>query len=645
MTLPGAVLKVALEKGPFDTLNPIDFTDLSDRLLSVSTDRGRDDVLEDFRPGRLRVLLDNSDGLLDPQNPSGLVYEGDEKGFPLCPVTLDLVWSGTEYRRFTGYLGEECWKWSPNPYGPASAVELVAMDQLGYSPEFPNNVWHMILRQLGVASEKPYWHLQMDTGLPVVGDGSEIKNRSGSGGVATFSSPLALLGRSTNLQSGIASPALQMPEDSYLTCEAADVMPDGDELNLTAMLWWKHGDGSGLAADAMVAQMVAPGGGTVRWTVEVDTSGVAQINTYDSGGTLVDSDSITNPLGRWDNQTWHLVVVRFTSGNNLDVWFGGYQATLSATSTVYESDLLIGPSGATNTYVDEVFVVRRSITDDEVAGTFLTASYFSAWMGYSHADALGAMLEASGKIVSVDDTDEWHVPAPDPDWFFGGIQGPNSLPSTLAEAALLVAGPFGARWATRDGYLRVRTVTSLSDATYAAHYATVSATFTDEDATLGAGEYRHAGIEVSGYRLDRILNRVGVRFYYLTSAGDFTTMTLGAVVAEDDASHARYGLRAYEELQPVAWYGWTIAASAADEILDRYSTPRVEIGQRLYLDATTDPALAEWLCETCELELAVDVIYTPYDQSPRTVSGVNIQREQMELTPTSFTASLGVAKS
>jgi len=639
VTLPGAILKVALTKGPFDSVSSGDFTDLSDRLLEVSTDRGRDNVLDDFRAGRLRALLDNSDGMLDPQNPSGLVYVGDESGFPLCPVTLDLVWSGTEYRRFTGFLGAECWKWSPNPYGPASAVELVALDQMGFPSELPSNIWHMAMRQLGIGSEKPYWHLQMDTGLPVVGDGNPVKNRSGSGGVATFSSPLTLLGRATDQQFGIASPALQMPEDSYLTSPAADVMPDGDELNLTFMTWWKHGDGTGLAASATVAKMVAPGGGTVRWSIEVDTSGVAQIETFDAGGSSVDTASITNPLssGRWDNQQWHLVVARFTSGNTLKVWFGGYSATLTATSTVYESDLVVGPSGATNTYMDEVFVVRRSVSDDEIAGLFIAATYNLMWIGYSHADALGAMLEASGRVVTVDDTNQWHVPAPDPDLCFSGITSQASIPSSYPEAAALVAGPFGARWVNRDGFLRVRTVMALSDATYAANYATVAATFTDEDATLSAGEYRHAGVEVSGYRLDRIINRAIVLFYYFTSAGDFTTTKNGAAVSEDDASITRYGLREFSSPRSVNWYGWTIAASAADEIRDRYSTPTVEL-ESIDLDATTDPALAQWLCETCELELAVDVIYTPYDQSPRTVSGVNIQREQMELAPSPVTA-------
>ena len=57
--------------GPFDTL-----VDLSDRVRSLSVNRGRSDLTEPVTVGSAQVVLDNRDGLLDPQNTASILYPG-----------------------------------------------------------------------------------------------------------------------------------------------------------------------------------------------------------------------------------------------------------------------------------------------------------------------------------------------------------------------------------------------------------------------------------------------------------------------------------------------------------------------------------------------------------------------------------------
>ena len=75
-------------------------------------------------------------------------------------------------------------------------------------------------------------------------------------------------------------------------------------------------------------------------------SGPTYVETYDAGGTLVDSDTISPfASSRWDEGQGHVVVARFDGGaGELKVWFGGVLATVDCPSFLYESDIINGPS-------------------------------------------------------------------------------------------------------------------------------------------------------------------------------------------------------------------------------------------------------------------------------------------------------------
>ena len=57
--------------GPFDAI-----VDLSDRVRSLTVNRGKSDLTEPVQVGRAQVVLDNRDGALDPQNEASVLYPG-----------------------------------------------------------------------------------------------------------------------------------------------------------------------------------------------------------------------------------------------------------------------------------------------------------------------------------------------------------------------------------------------------------------------------------------------------------------------------------------------------------------------------------------------------------------------------------------
>lgn len=57
--------------GPFDAI-----VDLSDRVRSLTVQRGKSDLTGPVQVGRAQVILDNRDGALDPQNTASVLYPG-----------------------------------------------------------------------------------------------------------------------------------------------------------------------------------------------------------------------------------------------------------------------------------------------------------------------------------------------------------------------------------------------------------------------------------------------------------------------------------------------------------------------------------------------------------------------------------------
>lgn len=472
----------------------------------------------------------------------------------------------------------------------------------------------------------PDWYLPMDPENAVLATGSSIPDRS-----ATTTSSAT-----TTVPSGLARPHqgpggwvpwMALPPDATITSDAADVMPGGDENNLTAWCWWAAADQLSPGETAMVMKMVEPGGSTRRWAIWVDDNGDAQVETYDSGGSVVDSDTITG-FSRWDNGQAHFVVARITSGNTLKVWFGGFTATLTATTILYESDLVNGPADV-DTYVDEVTLFRRSVIDEDVAGMLLAAgNYLGQWFGQTYTDRLASWAEAGGVDITVDWTNGMRVPVDDPDVEGFVSLGVAGLPQNIADAWRQTVAPLGTVVCNRFGFLVARTVHVFTSGSYDAEYVTTSAHFTDDAAVLSSPYLRHAGVARSAVDDDLVVNRIEGSYYYLISLGppvDLQQLTFrpeATAVVDGRTSREQHGVRKLD--MSIDRYGWQTAASAAQLILDRYAWPTEAGFARIELDAAADDDLVAWLM-TAEPELAVSVTYTDANGDVQTVEGLNLQ--------------------
>lgn len=658
-------VRVALELGPNDEypalLTDPAWTNLTDRVKGYRDRRGRSDVLQPFQPGTAEVTLDNSDRMLDPSNPDGLLFDGaDPIGLPLCPVKITQYWNGTEYDKFTGYLGPEGWPGDVSPYGNSGTTTLQVMDALGHSPGLPQDIWGIMLAAL-----QPDWWMRMDDiQFPVLDDASPVPD-SITGGHATMQATYGISRPYTDTTGygsvgglGLGDPGLRMSGDHFLRTPAAGVMPDGDEASMSFAMWWQAKAEVPAGEVATVLQAIDPGDSTTRFVIYVDgDDGLAYVETYDAGGTLIDSDTITPfASSRWDQGQGHVVVARYDGGaTELKVWFGGVLATVDCASLLYESDLIIGPSPV-DVVVDEVAVWRRLLGVSNEVAQMTTVTLYGVWAGDLWADRLAAWSKAARR--STDDS-EWHLPDDATQGLWGLIRPSRrdventvsdysaTIPRNLADAYRVTAGyGYGAAWATKGGALRFRTVHALTDPAYAEHYAT-PVLFTDEDTTLGADEYRHAGVQVSGLRIDRVINDVSVNYLYSETppaVGTSSPMTNRRI---DQASRDRYGRRELELTSE--WCDWVLNAAAADTIIERYAQPCQEV-DNLHIDprgtGADSEALAEWLIVDCELEKACTVTYTPFGADPVTVEGLNIQQIQTDYRdPDDWTVDLVVAQS
>lgn len=677
---PRPTLKIALGYGRFTDNSVIDadsdhadWTDLTNRIKGQWTVDlcGRDSVRDDFRPGGLTVVLDNDDRMLDPSNPDGLVYAPDGQGLPGAPVIFDLTYGATTERRFTGYLASPAWSGAGTPRmegsGRSNTVTLVARDRLEWSGDLPDSTW-----TAATMASWPDWYLPMDPPNAVLDTGSEIPDRSGTTDAhATVTSPDGALSRPDSWPGGWV-PWLKVPPDSYFTSAAADLMPDGDSLNVTVALWWECNTLTA-GQESVVARMVPTGDGptsaTPRWELIVGDDGEARIFTYDAAGAPIDSDVLPRTyVARWDNTGPHFVVVRFESGNNCTVWFGGDRVDINATSTVYESDLICGPSDV-DSWFDEVTVWRGgspnrlsgALDDDEVAGLLLEAGgYIGQWFGHTYHQRLAAWAAAAGVNANADWTLRFRCPTDDP--ATDGFVSLNvaSVPQNIADAFRQTVRP-GTVVCDRYGFLVARTVDALKvGSDWEANYVTTSAHFTDESGDLTGVKVRHAGVSRSAVDEDSVINRVEATYYNLIDFGPetgelqlLTYRVEDATVVDGRTSKQQFGTRVYQD--SVDRYGWVAQAARIDELLARHAWP-VAGFDSLAIDATRGDDIDEdraeeadrliaWLM-TAEPELAVNVTYQPNPgDDPQTVTGQNLQGLRIAGTTHTLRAQARVFKS
>jgi hypothetical protein len=119
-SLPGLEIEWAPTSGP--TQAPV-WTSIASRMRGMSTRRGRNTELEQYRAGTLSLLLDNQDRYLDPTYTSSPWYGSV---VPNRPFRVRASWSGTQYD--LGWFYADGFPQDYPGFGKDSVVQLTATD-------------------------------------------------------------------------------------------------------------------------------------------------------------------------------------------------------------------------------------------------------------------------------------------------------------------------------------------------------------------------------------------------------------------------------------------------------------------------------------------------------------------------------------
>ncbi len=114
-------VEVAFVDGPFST--GATWVNVTTDVRQVKTVRGRNNHLDQFRPGTLLLLLDNQSGNYDPTD-TGSAYTPNVK--PMKQVRIRAGHSGTTYDLFRGNI--ESWPMTPLGMGAVELATVKAVD-------------------------------------------------------------------------------------------------------------------------------------------------------------------------------------------------------------------------------------------------------------------------------------------------------------------------------------------------------------------------------------------------------------------------------------------------------------------------------------------------------------------------------------
>lgn len=583
-------LKVALGKGPNDTVVDGDFTDLSDRVLAFDMQRGRQDRTGDYEPGTISVELDNSDRAYDPLWPRSEVWLPDGQGLPLSPVRVDGSRDGgtTWHRLFTGYLGPECWK--PTRYRVDGKItcRLEAVDRLGVMAQtaLPSSVFAAQVQWLA-----PDWWIRGIGGDVTAGDTDNLRDSSGNDYLSEISAGVG------DVMFEVAS-MVEGDSDSAMTLEAG-VAGYTDATALTAAtadvtmccVW--RGTPDGVDQEIMRQR----NGSTVRWRVECQTTGDIVAIIYDSGGTATDFVAApanpNDPGGRWDDDTPHIIFVQIDGGTRLRIRVDEQSDSVTASIPATVAGRVIFGGGSQTASFDEVAFWTRLVSNadvDRIASTFMGTEPFDD-------DTLAQRINRWWDLTDMPRGGS-DVVLHEGDLEVTNLHGLRSIPGSLAEAIQNTAASFrGVAFTQRDGALRVRTHEALYNTDWDAFYLDQIAALTDEAApTYDVPVVRRSRPQFTGVRLDRVVNVSKVTWRDLT----FTM--------RNDASVARYGERTREWTSELADVLQAVALADAEvnDAVFNLASPPPEI-EAVTVYPSIDANAAEVCFETLELEQRVFV--------------------------------------
>lgn len=663
-------LEVGLTSTPSTPPAEVVWTDLTDRVLDIDLSRGRAPADDVFGPGTLTCVLDDSDRMLDPTNPNGLVPLTDAVGLPLCPMRLrarhdDGVWRPL----FAGFLSEDPWTpVSSTPWGVVATVQVEASEAPGVLAMWSSPSWD---EMAGVftdpmrASWSPDWWAAwpwpIDGRYGVV-DGDVLPDRGGVGGLTMH--------LASGEEAEVVPPATQQPQGIRVTdgvdgsASESDVMPDGDEASVTVSVAWSsagHID-AGSPPDETIMSMTAPAG--LSWDVScathAGTAGALRARVWDPAGDLAAEAWIDPPGGyRFDtmHSTWR-IALRMTA-TSLRMVVGGasdgsthVESVASTAGVVTAGDLLVGPAVVdpaveawSATTWASVMVWRRALTDEEL----VEVARFGAprpqqtgtWVGDTFAERLDRWLDA----IAWPHGREWHGPDPtlaeagddEPTMWAFAHQGQTSW--QIGDQLMATAAAWcGQVWTTRSGALRARCHLSSIHPDHLALYRSPCAALTDEPAPVTAlPVVRRSHPRPTGVMLQRVINSVELQVAAPANVGAaWVTCT-----ADDRESIEVLGRRMASPILDAR--SWVMGQQIADDIVERRAWPPRD-AHGVTIEPMGSDAEWAWVLDELELERAVELTTTPGGGDP-VVQVLQVQSERWQISEGRARVTIDLAES
>lgn len=505
---------------------PDTWEDISDRLISGSTRRGRQRELDRYQAGTCELLLDNDDRALDPTHEDSPLY-----GYvrPMRRIQLTATWDGDTYPLFAGYAD----RWTQNREGPyRGTVSLQATDGFKVLAKkmLAASVYaHEVL----LDGPTHWWRLDEPSSSPLVLDA--VSDRDGTPeGTVTLGDPTLISRDAGAAMSGdTIGDLVRLP----VGAGPAGTGPFTIELVIQTN------------TDPSARGRVFASAGTSAFEVGVGAFaiGVSPPYMWVGATTILGDYSAESNIG--DGAVHHLAYVREADGDLL-LYVDGVDVTgTPATST--------DNIAATHTWD---FGTQRLSTEDVISGVFDELAVYdyalSAARIAAHADAVYAPWDGDtpeDRIVRVLDAVDWPAAARDLDTGIITLQ-----PATLATSALehihkVAESEFGLVYVTADGTLRFEERAALVNQTAVADF--------EDTAATGLG-FSTSSPEIAD---DLLRNEVTV------SRVDGVAQTV-----RDDASIAEYLIASYT-LDGLFHDNDVMSRHAAEFIVSEYATP----GQRV----------------------------------------------------------------
>jgi hypothetical protein len=389
-----------------DVPDLVDWVDLTARLdvdrstLDVMT--GREDADSDFAAGTARLVLDNSDGDLDPDNIGGTWYG------QLLPLTWFRIMAGTttaDAGVFYGQVTMAGWQITATQFPDTTVtVDLVDASEQLANIALPESVWAMAVEAL---SPKAWWRLGESSGTVMVdssGNGHHGTYLSGD----AFNSRAGLLPYSSDgaiefsESDGAIVDLIEQP-GAALTTYPFSVIFASDEAAFDApppytsgpSIWQQFDsiDGSGFA-----------GGGSM-YIQHLGSAGAA-VGAVDNALAFAVSDG-TN-YRRWTSASAvfdgepHLFIVTVVDADNVVLYVDGVGVTMSLYASAGSAPDPQGGAGLVrlahtpndSVMLDEVVLVADSI--DSLTAADLASAAFTPWEGDLSGARAIRLLDAIG---------------------------------------------------------------------------------------------------------------------------------------------------------------------------------------------------------------------------------------------------------